>query len=617
MLDATPYTESPFVHALAARRHAETQLQEKNQQLVDKARALAHATHALELCERAIEASANAMIITSAAAPDFVIEYVNPAFERITGYSAAEVLGRNCNFLQGASKDQHGLHEIRAAVREQRAGNAVLCNYRKDGSLFWNHLYVAPVFNTNGVVSHFVASQYDITAAKNDEAKLMHMAHHDTLTGLPNRTFLRDSVQKAMESGCRNGKPLWLMFVSLDGLSAINDNFGHSGSDCVLKVIAQRLREVVCAGDIVTHWCGSSFVIVLAEPRQGALGTATLQAILAAVNVAVPYGGQDLFLNCNIGVSACPQQGAEVDTLIDCADIALSHAKREGRNNFRFHSADMNVMAAARLRIESELRLAIEREEFVLHYQPQVELGSGRIVGMEALLRWQHPQRGLVYPSDFIAIAEETGLIVPIGAWVLRSACRQNRQWQRDGFAPMRVAVNVSARQFAQLDLAREIAAVLAEADLSPDNLEIEVTESLIMHDVDQTIGTLRELKALGVRISVDDFGTGYSSLAYLKLLPIDVLKIDRAFVIDLGAGEGADAAIVTSIITLAHALKLKVIAEGVETIEQLEFLRRNDCDEMQGYYFSKPVGVDAFAALLHTENHWCFNSADRRREFT
>ena len=308
-----------------------------------------------------------------------------------------------------------------------------------------------------------------------------------------------------------------------------------------------------------------------------------------------------------MGVSAYSHNGADCDTLLDQADIAASHAKRHGRNNVRFHSAAMNDLAALRLRTESELRQAIEREEFVLQYQPQVELKSGRIIGMEALIRWQHPQRGLVSPSDFIALAEETGLIVPIGAWVLRRACLQNRQWQRDGFAPMRIAVNVSARQFAQADLAKTIAAVLLEVNLSPEHLELELTESLIMNDVGQAIVALRELKALGVRIAVDDFGTGYSSLAYLKRLPIDVLKIDRAFVADIGAGDGDDAAIVTTIITLAHALKLKVIAEGVETIEQLDFLRRNDCDELQGYYFSKPIDADAFAELLRAGKQMAF----------
>ena len=606
MLPVAP-SNSPLVLAHAARLHAEAKVREMTEKLVCNARALSSATHDLELYRRAIEASANAMVITSAGTPDYIIIYVNPAFERTTGYSAAEVVGRNCKFLQEGEADQPGIYEIRAALREQRAGNAVLRNYRKDKSVFWNHLHVAPVRNADGIVSHFVASQYDITEAKKDEANLLYMAHYDKLTGLPNRTFLRDCLQRAIAAAHSSGQALWVLFVSLEGLNVINDNFGHSGTNSILKVTAQRLRETVCASDIVAHWCGSDFAIVLTQQQDAPLANAMLQAIMAVLNEAFSYGGQDIFLTCSMGVSAYAHNGADCDTLLDQADIAASHAKRHGRNNVRFHSAAMNDLAALRLRTESELRQAIEREEFVLHYQPQVELQSGRVIGMEALIRWQHPLRGLVSPSEFIAIAEETGLIVPIGAWVLRRACLQNRQWQRDGFAPMRIAVNVSARQFAQADLATTIAAVLVEVDLSPAHLELELTESLIMGDVTQAIGALRELKALGVRIAVDDFGTGYSSLAYLKRLPIDVLKIDRAFVADIGAGDGDDAAIVTTIITLAHALKLKVIAEGVETIEQLDFLRRNDCDELQGYYFSQPVDADAFTELLRAGTQLAF----------
>ncbi|MBC7453595.1 MAG: EAL domain-containing protein [Massilia sp.] len=599
MLTDATQSESPLVLALAARLQAEVQLQQTTHELDQHVRALAQTARALQLRERAIEASANAIVITSAAAPNYLIEYVNPAFERITGYSADEVIGRNCKFLQGDDDDQGGLDEIRAALREQREGNAVLRNYRKDATQFWNHLYVAPVRDAAGIVTHFVASQYDITAAKNDEAKLTYMAHHDELTDLPNRTYLRECLRQAIVSADRYKQQIWVIFVSLDRFKVINDTFGHRGRDSVLKVTADRLREATRSSDTVAHWGGDEFAIVMPEQADGALVTATLQRILDVVNATIPFGGEEIFLNCSMGVSKYPEHGADCDTLLDRADIAASHAKRHGRNNFRFHTSAMNELAAGRLRIGSELRQAIEREQFVLHYQPQVELSTGRVIGMEALIRWQHPQRGLVYPADFIAIAEETGLIVPIGAWVLRRACLQNRQWQRDGFAPMRVAVNVSARQFAQADLASTIAAVLLEVGLAPDYLELELTESLIMNDVGQAIGALRELKALGVRIAVDDFGTGYSSLAYLKRLPIDVLKIDRAFVADIGAGDGDDAAIVTSIITLAHALKLKVIAEGVEIAEQLDYLRRNACDEMQGYYFSKPVDADAFAELL------------------
>lgn len=564
---------------------------------------VARLASALSLRQRAIEASANAMVITRAEAPDFVIDYVNPAFERITGYAAAEVIGRNCRFLQGEDRDQPGLEELRLALREQREGNAVLRNYRKDNSLFLNHLFIAPLRDADGRVTHFVASQYDITAAKQLEARLLHLAHHDELTGLPNRALLRDRLLQAISSAERNGRRLWIVFVSLDRFKVINDSFGHSGGDDFLKVVAARLHDAVRGADTVARWGGDEFAILM--PEQGneeGLCTAALQRIMAAVNAAITFEGQEFVLTCSMGVSGYPQDGAEVDTLLERADIAAFHAKSDGRNRFRFHTGDMNQMALARLRTEADLRLAIKRNEFVLHYQPQVELSSGRIIGAEALVRWQHPERGLVGPFDFIDIAEETGLIVPIGEWVLRSACLQNRAWQRRGLPRIRVAVNLSARQFVRENLAESIGVILAEIGLSSADLELELTESVVMNDVEHGIGTLRALKALGVRISVDDFGTGYSSLSYLKRLPINVLKIDRSFVSDIGAGEGDDAAIVSSIIALAHTLKLKVIAEGVETREQLDYLHRNGCDEMQGFFFSKPVNAQAFAALLRAE---------------
>ncbi|MBC7456302.1 MAG: EAL domain-containing protein [Massilia sp.] len=554
----------------------------------------------LSAYKSAIDASANAMVITRAAAPDFIIDYVNPAFERITGYSAAEVIGHNCNFLQGDDRDQSGIDEIRLALREQRAGNAVLRNYRKDGTLFWNHLFIAPVRGADGALSHFVASQYDITQAKQLEAELLHLAHHDELTGLPNRALLRDRLSQAILAARRGGDRIWVAFVSLDRFKAINDSFGHAGGDSFLTIIAQRLHGAIRGADTAARWGSDEFAILMPEHNKGGLATAALERIMAAVNRVIPYEGQQVVLTCSIGVAAYPDDGLDVDSLLERADIASYHAKNDGRNRFRFHTADMNQKALARLRTEADLRLAIKRGEFVLHYQPQVDLESGRIIGMEALVRWQHPERGLLGPLEFIGLAEETGLIVPIGNWVLRTACLQNRQWQLEGLRPIRVAVNLSARQFVRDNVAESVAAILAEIGLASADVELELTESLVMTDVERGIGVLRALKQLGVRIAVDDFGTGYSSLAYLRRLPIDVLKIDRSFVSDIGSEDGD--AIVASVIALAHTLKLKVVAEGVETVEQLDYLRLKRCDEMQGYYFSKPLSADAFAELLRAD---------------
>ena len=562
--------------------------------------ALGHMSIQLTAYKSALDASANAMVITRAVPPNFIIDYVNPAFERITGYSALECIGRNCNFLQGKDRDQAGIDEIRAALREQRAGNAVLRNYRKDGTLFWNHLFVAPVRGSDGVLSHFVASQYDITEAKEREAQLQHLAHHDELTALPNRALLRDRLVHAIAAARRNGSRIWIAFVSLDRFKVINDSFGHNGGDNFLKIVAARLQSAIRGGDTAARWGSDEFAILMPEYTEGQLATGALERIMAGVNAVIPYEGQEVVLTCSIGVACYPDDGHDVDTLLERADIASFHAKNDGGNRFRFHTADMNQKALARLRTEADLRLALKRDEFVLHYQPQVELATGRIIGMEALVRWQHPERGMVSPLEFIPLAEETGLIVPIGDWVLRTACLQNRQWQCEGLRSIRVAVNLSARQFVLENLAESVATMLEEIGMAPTDLELELTESLVMSDVERGIGVLGALKQLGVRIAVDDFGTGYSSLAYLRRLPIDVLKIDRSFVSDIGSPDGD--AIVASVIALAHALKLEVVAEGVETLEQLDYLRLNRCDEMQGYYFSKPLAAEAFAALLRSD---------------
>ena len=548
----------------------------------------------------AIDSSANAMIITSAIAPH-LIEYVNPAFELLTGYTAVEAIGQNCNFLQGDDRNQPGIDIIRLGLRHQQATNAVLRNYRKEGTLFWNHLFIAPVRGADGAVSQFVASQYDITEAKKLEAELLHLAHHDELTGLPNRALLRDRLLHSIASARRDGSRIWIVFVSLDRFKVINDSFGHDGGDRFLKLIATRLRGAIRDADTAARLGSDEFAILMHESEK-TFATNALERIMAAVNMVIPYEGQEVVLTCSIGIAGYPEDCLDGDSLLESADIAAFHAKNDGRNSFRFHTADMNQKALARLRTEADLRMALKRGELVLHYQPQVDLASCHIIGVEALVRWQHPERGLLGPAEFIDIAEDTGLIVEIGNWVLRTACLQNRQWQRDGLRHIRVAVNLSARQFVRNNLFEAVAAILDETGLASKDLELELTESLVMSDVERGISVLGALKQLGVRIAVDDFGTGYSSLAYLRLLPIDALKIDRSFVSNIGSSDGD--AIVASIIALGHTLKLKVIAEGVETVEQLEYLRLKLCDEIQGYSVSKPVPTDECAELLRVLSH-------------
>lgn len=574
------------------------QLQAVNQDLIADIAARKRAEHALQLRERAIEASANAIIITSSVAPHYPIEYVNPAFERITGYSPEEIIGRNLCFLWGKDVDQPGIEEIRVTALEEREGHAVLRNYRKDGTLFWSDLYIAPVRDQSGVVSHFVVAQYDITATKRYESELEFQTNRDALTGLANRNLLRDRLGQAISYAHRYNHPIWVVFVDLDRFKFVNDTLGHQAGDILLRAVSNRLQAAVRETDTVSRMGGDEFVLILPERTDAGLTTNIVRRIMDAVAQPLRVEGHEFFVSTSIGVAVYPADGSTPEELIKHADIAMYRAKETGRNNFQFYTPAMNERAMERLRIEGDLRTALERGEFILHYQPQVDLHTGEIVGVEALIRWQHPELGMVPPARFIALAEETGLIVPIGAWVIRTACMQNKAWQSSGFGHLRMSVNLSARQFAQHDLVLSVAQALNEAQLAPEFFEIELTESLVMADVDRAICILRELKALGVKLSVDDFGTGYSSLSYLKRFPIDVLKIDRSFVNDITI-DPDDAAIVASIISLAHSLRLQVIAEGVETEAQLAFLREHDCDQIQGYFFSRPVGAEAFSKML------------------
>jgi diguanylate cyclase (GGDEF)-like protein/PAS domain S-box-containing protein len=554
---------------------------------------------ALRLRERVIEVSANAIIICNAGAPDYAIEYVNPAFERITGYGAADMLGCALESLPGCDQDQRELESIRIAMREGREGHALLRHFRKDGSAFWNDMYVAPVRDENGAIGHFVVAQYDISAAIRYEAELQFQARHDVLTGLANRRLLRERLTLAGAAASASGAPLWVVFIDLDRFKFVNDTLGHDAGDVLLKILAQRLQAVVGDGDTLARLGGDEFVLLLPNVADSAAGVLTLQRLMAAVAEPLLVQAHEFFLTCSIGVATCPGDGDSADALIKHADIAMYRAKEMGRNSYQFYDRAMAQRTLDRLDIEADLHHALERGELEVHYQPQLDLASGLVVGMEALLRWRHPRLGMIAPARFIGLAEEMGLIIPIGAWVLRTVCEQTRAWHDAGWNHLRVAVNLSARQFTQKALAQSIAAVLAETGLAPRFLDLELTESMVMGDVDNAIAVLRTLKTLGVTISIDDFGTGYSSLSYLRRYPIDVLKIDQSFVADLATNDDA-AAIAVAIISLAHSLRLKVIAEGVETAEQLAFLRSHGCDQMQGYYFSKPLNATDFSQLLH-----------------
>jgi diguanylate cyclase (GGDEF)-like protein/PAS domain S-box-containing protein len=470
-----------------------------------------------------------------------------------------------------------------------------------NGAARWFCINGEPVFDDNGAFAGYRGTGSDITARKLTEQRVHHVAQHDVLTGLPNRSLLQDRLGQAIAYSSRSGHPVWVMLIDLDRFKFVNDSMGHKAGDVLLMTVAARLRGSLRDSDTVARLSGDEFVVILSEHADQKLTPEIVQRVMDSVAQPVLLGTKEFAVTCSIGVAVYPSEGTPADSLIEHADIAMYGAKKLGRNNFQFYTPAMNEESLERVRIEGALRKAVERNEFVLHYQPQVSLCTGRVVGMEALIRWDHPELGMVPPGRFVGVAEETGLIVQIGAWVMRAACAQNKAWQDAGLGKLRVAVNLSARQFGAPALIDGIESVLQDTGLDPSCLEIELTESLFMSDVTPAVDLLHRLKALGIKLSIDDFGTGYSSLSYLSRFPIDVLKIDRSFVAEL-TSDSNDAAIVTSIIALAHNLKLAVIAEGVETGEQLDYLRRHGCDQMQGYYFSPPLPAAEFEQLLRQD---------------
>ena len=429
-------------------------------------------------------------------------------------------------------------------------------------------------------------------------AQLQHVATHDALTGLPNRLLLADRLNQAIAQAQRHQNRCAVFVVDLDRFKAINDSLGHFAGDAMLKEVARRLAAALRKADTLARMGGDEFVLILNEISNPEHLEAIAAKVLAHIAQPMKLSELELHASASIGISIYPADGKDAETLLQHADAAMYHAKKSGRNAHRFFTPEMSAFARERLELENGLRRALVQHELILHYQPKVDVRTGSIDSAEALIRWQHPTHGLMAPTDFIPLAEETGVIIPIGEWVLNEACRQAQSWRASGLRPLRVAVNLSAQQFRQKKLVDVVATALRAACLEPRYLELELTESTVMHDAEQSIEILRELSTLGVRISVDDFGTGYSSLSYLRRLPLDKLKIDRTFIRELATSRD-DAAIVKAIVSLAHNLRIKVIAEGVETPDQLVYLRELGCDQYQGYHYSAPVPNDAFVAMM------------------
>ena len=572
-------------------------VQDLQKALREREQQLSISNHHLKLAQKVFDTSAEGIMVTD---ENVCIESVNPAFTRITGYEIGEVLGAKPSILKSGRHNPNFYREMWAALELSGAWQGEIWNRRKNGEIYPEWLSISTVRNQDGRITNYVAIFTDITARKEAEERVHHLAYHDALTGLPNRSLFLEHLDHALHHAHRQGVMVALMFLDLDRFKLINDTFGHAMGDKLLVETASRLSGCVREGDTVSRLGGDEFTVILEDLRSADDAALIARKILDTLSQPMVLDGQELFITPSIGISLYPTDSLYPEPLVKHADAAMYQAKERGRHNYQFYTPDMNSRAFERLAMENKLRRALERNELVLYYQPRVDINSRQVTGMEALLRWNHPERGLVPPSDFIPIAEESGLIVPIGEWVLYTACAQNKRWQEDGFAKLCMAVNISARQFKHSKLVDTVRQVLTETGLDPADLELEITETIAMEHAEESVKKLAELKAMGVRLSMDDFGTGHSSLSYLKQFPIDSLKIDKSFLQDTSMGS-KDAAIAQAISTMAERLQLKVITEGVETQEQLAFLVGNKSGEVQGYYFSHPLPPEEFAALLQS----------------
>jgi len=531
------------------------------------------------------------------------ITFLNIVAEKMTAWSWKEAANRPMaevfRIIDGTTRKAIRDPMKMAIEKNETVGltaNCVLIG--RDGCEYAIEDSAAPIHDRSGCVTGAVIVFHDVSAARAMSMQMTHSAQHDVVTGLPNRILLNDRITQSIALARRNNRSIAVLFLDLDHFKYINDSLGHDIGDHLLLCVSERLLAGVRGSDTVSRQGGDEFVILLSEISHPEDAATSAKKLLVSISAPCSIGGHDLHIDGSIGISIYPADGKDADTLIKNADTAMYYAKEGGRNNFQFFTAEMNLKSVERQSLEGSLRRAIERDEFLLHYQPKVNLVTGEITGVEALIRWQQPDRGLVPPSQFVPIAEDCGLILPIGRWVLREACRQAREWQVADLPFKRISVNVSAAEFRDKAFVKHVATILAETGLDPCYLDLELTEGVLMADAESTGAILYALKAIGVHLAVDDFGTGYSSLSYLRQFPIDVLKIDQSFVRQITA-DPDDSPIVSAIIDMGKNLKQRVIAEGVETQEQLAFLQDHHCEEGQGYLFSRPVPASEFGRLL------------------
>jgi diguanylate cyclase (GGDEF)-like protein/PAS domain S-box-containing protein len=546
----------------------------------------------------AMASTTDSVVIADARLPDYPIVYVNEAFERLTGYAAREVMGRNCRFLHGADCDQRGIEQVRTALSAGTPCRVTLRNYRKDGTQFWNQLTLSPVNDEGGSLTHFVGVQSDVTNSKQNEAELLRRATHDSLTGLPNHELLEERLESALRDADRSGTLVAVAFVDIDRLKRVNDSLGHAGGDTFIGAVASRLSNAVRSLDTVARYGGDEFVIVFRDLADTAAVEVLIARLRHLLGAPLIVENVELEPSASVGIALYPQDATSVAQLIRVADTAMYAAKATERGSFRFFDRTTMRTESDELAMENALRRALATGELKLHYQPIFNALTGRLAALEGLLRWRHPERGIIAPGDFIPLAEESGLIVPIGEWALREVCRQHRAWAARGVPLVPIAMNVSIVQLRRRDFCSTFKRIVREAGVDPRWIVLEITESIVMDNTELFVEMLSELRATGARISIDDFGTGFSSLGYLKRLSADSLKIDKSFVDDITSDRNA-AAICQAIVTLAHSVGLIAVAEGVETPEQAAFLCGIGCDELQGFHFAHPGDAAAMEPFL------------------
>lgn len=556
----------------------------------------------------ALAQAADSVMITT---PDGIIEYVNPAFEGTTGYSREEALGRTPAILNAGKQGPEFYRALWETLMRGEVFSEVFVNRRKNGELFYEQKTITPLRDGSGTITHFVATGRDISDRIKFEEQLRFLAHHDTLTELPNRALLLERLKRDLAAARSARRQLGVLFLDIDRFKFVNDTLGHDAGDCMLRELSERLQHRLRESDSIARFGGDEFVMLINEMHSAAESGALAERILQALLPPFEIKGTTLHVTASIGISLYPADGEDSGTLLKHADAAMYRAKEMGGNCFQFYSSEMGTHALKRLTLENDLRLALERNEFVLHYQPQVNIAGEFPTGVEALIRWNHPQRGLVPPDDCIPLLEETGLIAAVGRWVLDTALAQLADWHRRGWQPLSMAVNLSSRQFHEAELADRLIESLERHALPASSIELEITETTLLQYLPATAATLHKLSARGFSIALDDFGTGYSSLSYLRRFPIDTVKIDRSFVRDI-PDDANDVAITRAIVVMAQSLQLRLIAEGVETTQQCEFLRGLGCNAMQGYLFSKPLDADAMSLYLE-ETHRSIEVSDRQ----